>query len=663
MTSSTEHGRYLLALAVVLTCALFLPSSADPVNVVKLVSLVLCALAALALVAWSAVRHRLLVLPTGPAAWATAALAVAVTVAAVAAPSTSTAILGAYGRNSGLLAYGSALLLVAVALTSLRGPRAQALLVGVTVAGLFTASYGLLQWLGIDAIPWNNPFNPIIAALGNPNFASAYMGIVAPVAIAGALWTGWSRAWRVACGITGALCLLVPLLSDAVQGAIAASAGLSVVAVSVLLGQPARVKRRGLAAVAGAAALSLALLVAGAVAAAGPFARFFTGISFESRRVYWDAALAMFRDEPALGVGLDHYGLFWRTHRNAESVELLGVAVGGFSDSAHSVPLQMLAQGGLLLGLAYLAFVAVTGWYLVRGLLRLDGADRVLLSAFGGGWLAYQVQSLVSIDQVPLIVLHVALASGVLAVAGPPPRVLRLPGAAPEPAPDVGRRRRVPVQQRVRGMSGIDVAALCLLGVVGLGAAWQALAPLRADVAVRTGDLALTQGLGNDALDAYGQATDTLPASGRYWLKQAQLLTQVQRTEAALEAYEHAVEADSFNVTTHLSRGALTESAGDLETSRRAFERAAGLDPWNPETVVAAARFHLRHSGAQRARELLLAGVRRRPDAAVLWASLGDAHAVLEDPTAARAAYDRALALHPDEPTAVAGLQKLAAQR
>ncbi len=60
------------------------------------------------------------------------------------------------------------------------------------LAGLFTATYGLLQKAGIDSIPWNNPFNPIIAALGNPNFASGYLGIAAAAGAGGALWAGWA---------------------------------------------------------------------------------------------------------------------------------------------------------------------------------------------------------------------------------------------------------------------------------------------------------------------------------------------------------------------------------------------------------------------------------------------------------------------------------------
>ena len=49
------------------------------------------------------------------------------------------------------------------------------------------------------------------------------------------------------------------------------------------------------------------------------------------------------------------------------------------------------------------------------------------------------------------------------------------------------------------------------------------------------------------------------------------------------------------------------------------------------------------------------------PRDAGLWATLGDARLVLGDRAAAKQAYDQALAITPGEPTATAGLQKLAA--
>lgn len=81
-------------------------------------------------------------------------------------------------------------------------------------------------------------------------------------------------------------------------------------------------------------------------------------------------------------------------------------------------------------------------------------------------------------------------------------------------------------------------------------------------------------------------------------------------------------------------------------------------DPYNDETLVPAATFELRHGGAKAALTLLEGAVRRlpepsaagpaaRPGLASVYATLGDARAVLSDASGAKQAYDQALQLDP----------------
>jgi putative inorganic carbon (HCO3(-)) transporter len=657
--------RLLVAAAVVLTCVLFTREALDPVNVLKLTALALAAVALVGLAVFRVVRHRIATLPWSPAGVIGAVLGLAFVVSAIAAPVTSTAVVGTYGRNSGLIAYLSALVLFFVGLRVFGGSGARVLVGGVVAAGLFTAVYGLFQKAGIDAIPWNNPFNPIIASLGNPNFASGYLGVAASVAAGGALYDGWTRGWRAACAVTALLCLLAATLSASVQGPIAAAGGLFVVAVGLALNSRSSLRRPLLAGLGGLALLGLAVLVVGAAAKAGPAAGLFSDVGSEARTYYWGAALQMFRDNPLLGVGLDQYGNFWRTARSPESVAALGGTQ--YSDAAHSVPLQMLAQGGLMLGLAYAAFVGVVLVALVRGLLRLRGSERMLLATVGAGWAAYQVQSAVSIDQVPLVVLHFALAGGVVAAAGAGGlRELRLPGA-PTPLPvaknDARTRRRVAAAAPppTRAVTATDLVLLSMLAVaVGL-AAWQALVPMRANVAAKTGDEVLAMGDGGGAFQAYDKATDLLPGQAFYWIKKGQLFEGATppQQEQALAAYATAVERDPYEVNAAKAAARLAEATGDLDKARELYELAAARDPLNPATLTAAATFGLRHDGADFARELLEQAVQQVPDDASLWATLGDARAVLGEPQGAEAAYRRALELEPGQPTATEGLEKL----
>jgi putative inorganic carbon (HCO3(-)) transporter len=663
--SALLPDRLVVAAAVVLTCALFTRAALDPVNVIKLTALLLVAVVLLALTASRIVRRRIVHLPASPAGVAAAVLAAAFCVAAVTAPMLSTALLGTYGRNSGLLAYLSALVLYVVGLRVFGDGHARVLVGGVVVAGWFTATYGLLQKAGLDAIPWNNPFNPIIAALGNPNFASGYLGIAASVGAGGALYSGWHRGWRAVSGVTAGLCLAAASLSASVQGPIAAAGGLFVVGVAFALNRTSRLRLGLLTGLGAAATLGVAALVVGAVARAGPAAAVFSDVGSEARTYYWGAALEMFRDQPVLGVGLDHYGAFWRTARSPESVAALGGPQ--YSDAAHSVPLQMLAQGGLVLGLAYAAFVLVALVALIRGLLRLRGRERMLLGAVGGGWTAYQVQSAVSIDQVPLVVLHFALAGAVVAAAGCSGlREVRLPGAL-KPAlvhpNDARTKRRVAAAAapRTRPVTGADLAFLSSIALLAIVAVWQSFTPLRANMAARDGDELLRQGDGTGAFQAYDRATELVPGQSFYWIKKGQLFQKATppQTSQAQAAFSEAIAVDAYEVNALRAAAALAEADGQLDRSRSLHTQALAVDPLNPETVVAAARFELRHDGAAAARKLLLASVAEGPGSAAPWAALGDAHAVLRDPGLAREAYERALELEPGFAPALEGLDKL----
>jgi tetratricopeptide (TPR) repeat protein len=361
-----------------------------------------------------------------------------------------------------------------------------------------------------------------------------------------------------------------------------------------------------------------------------------------------------------VGVGLDAYGTYWWRDRPIQAPQQLGG--DHYSDSAHSVPLQHLAQGGLLLALAYAAVVVVTAIALVHGLRRLRGQERLLLGGLGGAWVAYQVQSLVSIDQVPLLTVHLVLAAGVIVAAGhSPTREFRLPGA-PAPVAEqptrAGRRRPVS-PPKPRALTGLDQGLLAGLAVVALLAVWFSLVPLRASRAAYAGDAALAQGDGTAAVAAYDRAIDLLPGWGPYRSKKAQAFNAGGHPALALEGFRDNIRVDPYDIGATRTAARLAESQGDLPLAERLNRRALELDPLNSATILDNAVFDLKHGKAERARDLLEREAPRFPAVAALWASLGDARAVLGETASARQAYERALALQADEPTAVSGLTKL----
>jgi putative inorganic carbon (HCO3(-)) transporter len=646
-------ARWTIASAVALTCVLFLPSLSDPVNVIKLTVLVLCAIALLIVPLYNTLRDRVLVTAWGAPALSAGLLAGAFVTSAIAAPTAEPAVVGTYGRNSGLLAYLGALVLFIIGLRVWTAANAQLLALALIAGGLFTAAYGLLQYAGIDPINWSNPFNPIIGGLGNPDFASGYLGICAPAAAWGALSTRWARPLRIASATVLVLCLAAAGLSSAIQGPIAAAAGLAVLAATWFIGRGGTVGRRGLVGLGVVAGGGLVLLLAG-IAKVGPAKPFFTSFSFHARTWYWQGAVTMFRRHPVVGVGLDHYGDYWRQVRpDASTLRQGGDA---FSDAAHSVPMQMLAQGGVVLITAYVLFVGVIAWTLVRGLRTLRGDDLLLVGGLGGAWAAYTVQSLVSIDQVPLLVVQFATAGGIVGVVGARTRSVRLPGALVVPQQQ-RRRGRAQVERR-RDLSGADLGALAVAGCVLLWLAWLSLIPLRANGAARSGDLARARGDGNAALAAYQRANRLLPGASIYWEKTGGLYEDVKQPDLALSTYRTGLRHDPLDVILLRKAASLAAAKpGAKADVRNWLSRAVALDPTNPTTGIQTADFFTTDGQAKRSLPILARLLGLFPDNADLWAQAGRAYAATAEKALASHAFRRALELNPQQPVAVAALK------
>jgi O-antigen ligase len=563
-----------LAVLAPLMAIVFWSGANDPVNLPKMS---LAVTIALLLVAVSAVRMavtRRFALAMAPSGWAAGAFGFALLLATATSDVPGMSVAGIHGRNDGLLLYGACVALFFVGLRALDEAGARWLLLGLLAGGLFSATYGLLQHFNIDAINWaDTGISPVIGAFGNPDFESGYLGIVVPAAAWGALTRTWGTAWRLGSLLLAVGCLVVALISSSVQGPLAAIAGLGVVAVGALLNRAARWVKWTLVGMGGVAALTVGVVVAGLLTGVGPGDRLSSAGSLEARRWYWTSALRMWRHHPVTGVGPDRYGAYFRSVRPEAAA-----AVNNYSDAAHSVPLQMLSTGGLLLAASYAAFVLLVGLALVTGLRRLDGERRLVLAGAGGAWLAYQVQSLVSIDEPGLAVTHWLLAACVVAV-GAPPRMLErlLPGAV---VPVVRKGRAAPAPQPPAAVwSGVNVTLCVSVTVLGLVGLWQALAPLRADHAARSAAVDLVRGDGNAAFANVKVATRLAPYEQVYWLQQGKFLEQVKQPALAAAAYASGIEHDSRAYDVLLAGAVLAKAQNDVTVLDRYKRQLIRVDP------------------------------------------------------------------------------------
>jgi tetratricopeptide (TPR) repeat protein len=619
----------LLATAIVAVPLLFTKQAANPFSVVQLMTAAL--LVGAAVVAWGlvAAEESRLDLPTPVVCGVLGALMVALVLATVTADRPWAAVVGAESRNSGLLLY----LLCMLALLTTHAAVVQAdagrLLAALALLGVVQLAISVAQLAGVQWPDLTQVYaTPVIGTLGNPNFVSAVLGITVPAL----LWFVVRHdllALRLLAGATALAALAVAWQSGSVQGPVAGAAG----AVVLVLGGnwPALRRAAGAASTAmragaalGAVVLLLVLVWLGqAVLARG---------TLEVRQQYWAVAWRMFRDAPLLGVGLDRYGAHFNAARSPDVVDALGTT--GFANAAHSVPLHMLAGGGLVLGLAYLALVLVTGVALLTGLARSrDDVDRRwALAAAGGCWAAYQTQSLVSIDQPPLALLHFVLAGLVLALAWP------------------DRRTTMPV---------LGAAALLVSVPLVLGLVYLASLPLRSELAIRDGNLALRAQDGATALEEYQSAADVAPWDPRPDFYRGRLLSQAGDPAQSFTALRKAAEDEPGEAPYALAAAIAALKVGDAPAATELAEQAAKADPLGPDTLTDAGIVLVNAGRPEEGRALLERVVQRGSPLARTWAGLGDAQLAAGDAEAARQSYQLGLALEPGNAAIQARLDQL----
>ena len=147
---------------------------------------------------------------------------------------------------------------------------------------------------------------------------------------------------------------------------------------------------------------SMAILTIGALFSFGPLKNIFADDmrSLDDRYYQWLAAIEMIKDKPFFGVGIDAFGDWHRRYNSIEGFNRIVLGGGAPVDNPHNLFLHLGATGGLMLLLGYLA---LTGFIFCRGLIAIKRSpDQYLAGGLLSIWLAFQAQSIISIDQIGL---------------------------------------------------------------------------------------------------------------------------------------------------------------------------------------------------------------------------------------------------------------------
>lgn len=304
---------------------------------------------------------------------------------------------GAYGRNNGLVTY---VFLASIFLSaSVLENTASFELISKSLlfAGLINLIYCGWVILFGDFIGWSNPYGNILGTFGNPNFIGAFLGIFLSAYMAYAIGPRKSNLWKWSLLVVVPITLFEIFDSSAIQGRVVAAGGLALVIFSYL---KFRVNNLILALYSGLVSLVGIFAVLGALQI-GPLTQYIYKTSVSLRGQYWLAGWNAGQSNPFTGIGMDGLGDWYRRVRDSQALILPGVNT--VVNTAHNVFMDMFAFGGWPLFIAYLMITAFSAYALIRTFMRLDKYDGTFV-AIAVAWIGYQVQSIISINQIGLAV-------------------------------------------------------------------------------------------------------------------------------------------------------------------------------------------------------------------------------------------------------------------
>ena len=304
---------------------------------------------------------------------------------------------GSYGRNNGFFTYFLLSIIFICGTLITKRSNHSALLKSLVYVGYVNLAYCLWVILFGDFVPWSNPYGNILGTFGNPNFIGAFFGIFFGVLLSLGLGKEGSKTFKLSLLVILPLTVFEIVDSHAIQGRVLAALSLAIVGFFYV-----RFKFKGIYTI----FYSISVIAVGTLALAGalqrgPLTEWIYKTSVSLRGQYWLAAWNTGQANPTFGVGMDGFGDWYRRSRDIRAIELPGINT--VVNTAHNVPLDMFAFGGWPLFLSYLLVMALSLKSAVVIARRIKSYDAIAVALITA-WACYQLQSIISINQIGLAV-------------------------------------------------------------------------------------------------------------------------------------------------------------------------------------------------------------------------------------------------------------------
>jgi len=382
--------------AAITTVLVVIGSVTDPVNAPKFVTIGVIGFAAIGVLLTSGFRS---LLGENKLALAIVSLFIISMLIAVFSSSSplSQNLYGSYGRNNGLFTYVflSSIFMSALVLRS--KANFESVIKALLFAGIVNVAYCLWVISFGDFVGWSNPYGNILGTFGNPNFIGSFLGIFFTAYLAFTLKKSSSKFMKYSLLIVLPITAFEIYNSHAIQGRVVGVLGIGILGFLLIRSKFGNLATTGYV-FAGSVAGLFALLGALQI---GPLANYIYKTSVSLRGQYWLAGWNTGESHPVGGVGMDSFGDWYRRSRDIHALELPGVNV--VVNAAHNVPLDMFAFGGWPLLLSYLSIMGFAGVAAARLIIRNKTYDPIL-AVLVTSWVGYQIQSIISINQIGLAI-------------------------------------------------------------------------------------------------------------------------------------------------------------------------------------------------------------------------------------------------------------------
>lgn len=269
------------------------------------------------------------------------------------------------------------------------------ILYAALICGGILSSYGFFQSIGRDFIAWQNPYNQVLGTLGNPNFASAALALFACLSFSTLFAPKVQKSVKVLALLVFALSFYVIYQSKSIQGLVALTVGIGFF-LYIVISNKYKIRGR---------LFLIFYLLSGTLSIlgmlqTGPLKNWLYKDSVSVRGYYWRAGFQMFKENIISGVGVDRYGYWFKQLR--EPTYSLKYGYDITSSNAHSIPIQMFATSGLLVGILYFAIFAYTLVKSIKYLKLNSDIDKTTLTALVAALIVYLAQSVISIENIGL---------------------------------------------------------------------------------------------------------------------------------------------------------------------------------------------------------------------------------------------------------------------